>query len=239
MRVVKLMAYPVLLLAPFTGLAQAPPHLDGHRLPLQTDTFAVYVIRGNDTAQTGVLIDRLVSDGQVLTRLYAQEDAVLGPQDDSIVSRIADLRPIAYHSRTDRHIAHLQFRGKRVDGWMRLPNDDSVAVDVQLPGLVYDGSSYDLVVRASDLREGFQLTVPAFLEGSNTVGSIDGHVAGSEVVDGADCWVFEAHFAGMPVTFWIDKETRALRRQLMQISVTIGVLFTAPPRQRANLRATQ
>lgn len=225
------------LLAPPLA-AQARPHLDGRLLPIEADTYSVYILQGRDTLLTGSLIDRLFSDGRSLTRVYAQEDRVLGPQHDSIVSRLSDLRPLAYHSLTTRELSHFTYTDDRVRGWSRLANGDSVEVDVPLPDLVYDGSSYDLVVRAAELRDSFALTVPAFLEGTNTVTSITGRVTGSAVVDQHECWVFEAHFASMPVTFWIDKRTRALRQQLLQPSVRFGILFAAPHPDRHGTRAS-
>jgi hypothetical protein len=209
------------------GLAaqSAPLRLDGRRLPLQVDTYAVYVIRGRDTSRSGILVDALMTDSVRLVRVYDQRDLILGRQTDTIVSRLEDLAPIAYHDHSIHRIANLAFAGGRVDGWTRLPNGDTVGVHVLLPTSVYDGTSYDLVVRSAELRDSLQLTVPAFLVGSNTVGEIDGRVAGSATVDGMDCWVFRANFTGMPVTLWIDKRTRALRRQLMQVTDNIGILF--------------
>lgn len=233
---VALLVTAALMAVPLAG--QERPALDGHRLPLQVDTFAIYILRGRDTVRTGSLVDRLLSDGHLLTRIYSQVDQVMGPQDDSIVSRLADLRPVTYHSRSDSHLADLRFADGKVSGWSILPNGDSTSVEVPLPELVFDGNSYDLVVRAADLHDGFTLTVPAFLEGSNTVGAISGRVTGSEVIGRADCWVFEAHFAGMPVTFWIDKRTRALRRQLLQPSVQFGILFTSPAPPKGGRRAS-
>jgi len=83
-------------------------------------------------------------------------------------------------------------------------------------------------VRASDLREGFRLTVPVFLLWPNSVVAITGGVTGSEMVNGHDCWVFAADFAGMPVTFWIDKKTRALRRQFLKFWKHGGALLVTP-----------
>jgi len=216
------------LCCPIGAAAQtAELRLDGRRLPLQVDTYAVYVIRGSDTARTGILFDALLTDSVRLVRVYDQRDLVLGRQVDTIVSRRADLTPIAYHDRSLRGIADLAYAEGRVDGWTRLPNGDTVGVHVLLPTPVYDGASYDLVVRSAELRDSLQLTVPMFLVGSNTVGAIGGRVAGSATVDSADCWVFRANFAGMPVVFWIDKRTRALRRQLMQLTDSFSILFTS------------
>lgn len=213
------------------ALAQADRSLslDGRLLPLQVDTFAVFVIQGRDTIRTGTLIDALRASGGRLTRIYSQSDRVLGPQLDTIISNVADLRPVSYVSASPTGIRHLTYSPGVVTGWSRLPDGDSAAVRVSLPPTVYDGASYDLVVRASQLADDFALTVPAFMAGPNAVGSVTGHVTATATVDGHACWVFNANFAGMPVTFWIDKSTRALRRQLMQPRVDFAVLFTRPP----------
>jgi hypothetical protein len=198
--------------------------LDGRRLPLQTDSFAIYIIQGRDTVRTGSLIDVLRADGPRVTRIYSQTDRVLGPQLDTIVATLPDLRPTSVRSASAQGLRRLVYSSDLVAGWTRLPNGDSVSVRVRLPAVVYDGASYDLVVRSSALAAGFTLTVPAFIVGPNTVIPIVGRVTASAVVDGHQCWVFEANFAGMPVTFWIDKTTRALRRQLMQPRVDLAIL---------------
>ena len=218
--------------------AQQRPPLDGRRLPIQADTFGVYIIHGADTVQSGTLVDRLRVEGRLLTRIYTQRDRILGPQDDSIVSDLADLHPVAIQSLSGMEFIRLDYTAGHVTGWARLPNGDSVGVDAPLPDPVYDGSSYDLVVRAADLADGFELSIPALLEGSNTVTTINGRVTGSAAVDGHDCWVFQAHFANMPVTFWVDKQNRALRRQLLQPSVGFAILFAAPPPIHAGTRAS-
>jgi hypothetical protein len=212
--------------------------VDGRRLPLQTDTFAIYVIRRGDTVRTGTLVDALRMDRDRLVRVYDQQDQVLGPQLDTIISRLRDLAPIRYSDRSRTRVAQLDFVAGRVDGWTRLPDGESLGVHVKLPARTYDGTSFDLIVRSAELRDSLELAVPVFVAGSNTVPTIEGRVTGSALMDGADCWVFRANFTGMPVTFWIDKRTRALRRQLMQPVVDASILFAAPrPPARAG-RAT-
>ncbi len=214
------------------------PNIDGARLPLEVDTFRVYLIRGHDTTETGFLIDALRADGGRLTRVYDQRDLITGHQLDTIVSRLPDLSPVSYHDQSKQRIAQLEFALGRVDGWTRLPDGESLAVHERLPAGVFDGTSYDLVIRAADLRDSLQLTVPSFILGPNTVSAIVGRVYGSDSVDGADCWRFRANFTGMPVTFWIDKRTRALRRQLMQPTVDLAVLFAKPRKRSRGGRAT-
>lgn len=212
--------------------------LNGHELRLGTDSFAVYLIRGTDTTRTGWVIDALTSDGSRLTRVYTAVDRVLGSRLDTIVDRLSDLTPIAYHSRSSQLIAHLAFDRSGAKGWVRLVNGDSQPVTVPFSGTVYDGASFDLVVRSSTLVQGLNLVVPTFVAGPNSVTSVHGTVTGSSVVDGHPCWVFAGEFGTLPVTFWIDKSTRALRRQLMQLRVDAAMLFAAPPRNDPRKRAT-
>ena len=188
----------------------------------------MYIIRGSDTTQTGTLIDELRSQGNRLIRIYSQTDRVLGAQLDTIISNAADLSPSFYSTRSPEGIVHVTYTSRTVAGWRRLANGDSASVKAALPAVIYDGASYDLIVRASPLSDHFTLSVPAYLEGSGSVASVDGRITGSESVDGHACWVFLGTFSGMPVTFWIDKATRALRRQLMQPRFDLAILFGAP-----------
>ena len=218
--------------------AAVPNTVDGRRLRPGADTLAIYLIRGSDTVRTGTVIDRLWVDDARLNRVYSSVDQVLGNRLDTIVSRLTDLRPISYRSRSSRLAAQLVFDRDTVAGWLRLVSGDSVAVRVPLAGTVYDAASFDLVARASDLRDDLRLAVASFLVGSNTVGSLEGRVDGSADVDGRACWVFKAVFGGLPVSFWIDKESRTLRRQLMQLGVDTSVLFAVPRAATSPKRAT-
>jgi hypothetical protein len=206
-----------------------PPKVDGHRIPLQVDSFAIYLLRGRDTLRTGWVRDEISSDGVNLTRVYASDDKVLGAQLDTIVDRLSDLAPVSYRSRSSSLVAQVRFDSLAASGWIRLINGDSSSLAVPLPRPVYDGTSFDLVARAGELAEGVTVNVPVFLVESRSTASFPGAVTGSESVDGHDCWVFRGDFGSMPVTFWIDKSSRALRRQLMQIESNVSILFTGTP----------
>lgn len=217
---------------PLPGQVGAAHPPDGHLLPLQCDTFAIYYVWDTDTVRTGTVVDVLRSEGDRLIRVFDQADHALGPEFDSVISRVEDLAPVAYHGASDDRIAHLQFGASSITGWLRRENGDSVSLDLTRPAVVYDGFSYDLVVRASALEDGYQLTVPVFVLGPNSIVPITGRVTGSELVNGHDCWVFAADFAGMPVTFWIDKKTRALRRQFLKFRRNGGALYVTPAEPR-------
>lgn len=217
----------LMLVAPVICRAQTPPHLDGHRLPARTDTLIEYVVKGADTVRSGYVIDQIaVSDSQII-RHYAGRSKAMGELLDSIVDRARDLRPLSIDEHSSGMAEEVHFGADSATGWMRTPGGDSVAVRESLPRVVYDGSSFDLVVRASDLADGFALTVPVFEVGSNAVSSVGGRVTGAEVVAGHECWVFKGHFSAMSVTLWIDKQSRQLVQQYLQPSVNFGILLTA------------
>ena len=212
--------------------------LDTKLLALRVDSLAVFLIRGNDTVRTGSIIDELRIEGKHLVRIDAMSDRILGNTVDTIVSSLEDLRPLKYSTHSPSQVTHLSFRSTEVTGWSRLPNGDSTTIRTELPTVVYDGASFDLVIRASPLAPSFELTVPSFLVGPNTVGKLTAAVTGTEIVAGRPCWVVKAHFASMPVTFWIDKENRSLRRQLMQPRIDMSILITIPKPRGASGRAT-
>ncbi|MFI5235899.1 MAG: hypothetical protein ACHQXA_09325 [Gemmatimonadales bacterium] len=205
------------------------PRVDGHRIPLQVDTFAVYLLRGRDTIRTGTVRDQVTSDGTNLIRVYSTTDRILGSDLDTIIDRLDDLAPVAFRGRSAEFVARINFSATAATGSIHLVNGDSVQLDLVLPHPIYGGTSFDMVARAADLREGLKMTVPAFLVESRAIASLPGEVTGSAVIDGHDCWVFRGDFGTMPVTFWIDKRTRALRRQLMQMRIDMGILFTNGP----------
>ncbi len=209
--------------------SDAPAKFDGRRLQLTTDSFASYFIRGTDTTLAGTVVNILTADGKLLTRIYTSVDPLVSHY-DTIIDRRDDFRPVAHRSYSGGRVARLDFDSTAVKGWMRLPNGDSVTVNAALPPLVYNGASFDLIVRASELGDGFRLSLPAFQMGANVVATMQGRVTGSDTVDGRPCWVFRGDNAGIPVAFWIDKDTRALRRQVIQFRVDAMHVLSAPGR---------
>lgn len=218
--------------------AQTAPRAipDGMQLRPGVDSLAMYLIRGTDTTQTGMLRDELTvlapptpGAPERLQRVYVSVDRVFGSRVDTIVDARRDLQPITFRSVTDRGQETIDFRGGRATGWLRLSNADSVAVDVRLPATgAFNASSFDLVLRAAPLRAGWTGTVPGFIATSRAVTDFQARVTGTEVVDGEPCWRVQAEFGGTPVTFWIGTTTRVLRQQVMQVRPDVQILFRHP-----------
>jgi hypothetical protein len=211
------------------------------RLTTGIDTLGIYLVRGTDTVSTGLLIDALSITEHVgrkaLLRVYRSTSSLLGTRLDSLVDAFSDLSPIAHRSTNSQGAERVDFDAGNARGWIRIANDQVVSVDAALPSGTINASSFDLALRASDLRDGARFDMRGFAVSLRAVQPLDALVAGSDTVDGADCWRVESTFAGRPVTFWIGKTTRRLHRQLMTVRPGIAILFSrvrrVPPGSRS------
>lgn len=231
----------LLLLAARAIAAQEPAvaRPDGRLLRAGTDSLAIYLVRGDDTTETGVLVDELRvidRDGTpAFQRVYRSVDTLLGWRIDTLVDVQATLAPIQHRSRSDKTLEFLDFTRDSIAGWIRSATGDSAVVQLALPAATYNSSTLDLVLRASPLREGWEATIPVFLPGTRAVMQVPARVAGSEVVAGEDSWRVSTDFMGLPVTFWVGKGTRSLRRQAMALRPGVVLLFNkAAPKRVAS-----
>jgi hypothetical protein len=215
------------------------PGIDGDRLALMVDSMTIYVVRGQDTVPAGMLWDELTrveeNGVDLLHRVYRSRDRVLGMRVDTLVDHYSTLIAVRHRSRTARTEALLDFSEQRVVGWVRLPDGDSTAVDVAVPLAVYNGSSFDLVIRSAPLAYGWSADVPSFVASTRTVVPLRARVVSREQIDGEECWRVDGDFGGTPVSFWIQEHTRDLCQQVMQIGPEMQILFrrvTADERPR-------
>ena len=229
------------LLLPTTASAQRSLGVDAGRLAVGTDSLAIYYVSGTDTTRTGTLRDELtmVEEGgrRLVRRVYGTVDRLLGTRLDSLTDIASTLEPVRHRSRTDRGREALDFAAGRVAGWLWLADGDSVRVQAAVEAGVINASTFDLALRASDLREGWQAEIPAFLPSTRSVTALTARVAGVDSVDGESCWRVEAVFAGTPVTFWIGQRSRALRQQVMRLRPDAAILFRRPVTATAPRRA--
>ena len=206
-----------------------PTDIRPSRLGLGTNSLAVYIIRGPDTTRTGIIRDELArvdtSGRTLLRRVYQTDDRVLGVGLDTIVDTFDSLSPVSVRSRSADDTEFLDFSRGAVRGWIRLANGDSVTVQATLPAPTWYNGTFDLVLRSAPLHTGWTATVPAFSSSTHGITPLTARVTGTDVIRGNVCWRVEAHFGSLPVTFWIDTTTRALRRQVMQPRVDFQILF--------------
>ena len=231
---VRLCSLMILAVTATGALAQTPtgPQPDGRRLRLGTDSLEVYIIRMGQPQRTGYLIDRLdtvrVNGETMLRRISRTTDAVLGSSVDTLVDAFATLQPQRVSSRPNRGTEHLDWRLDRVVGVVEEPDAPARSIDSPRPTGWYSSASFDLILRASPLADGYRISVPSFSgrQGSHV---LTANVARSEVVEGyGDTWRIEADVAGLPVTFWISKTSRRLVRQIMHLSPTMKIMFVSP-----------
>lgn len=217
-----------------SALAQTPvgPQPDGRRLRLGGDSLEIYVVRLGQPKRTGFLIDRLdtvrVNGETRLRRIYRVTDSLLGSRVDTLVDAFATLQPRTVRSRSDRGIERLDWQTSRVIGVVEEPDSPTRSVDSPLPKGWYSSASFDLILRASPLSDGYEVAVPTF-SGFGGSRVLTAKVVGSEAVEGyGDTWRIDADFAGLQVTMWVSKSSRRMVRQVMHVSPVMEIIFVAP-----------
>jgi hypothetical protein len=222
----------VLLIGTVHAQSKPVAGLDPRRLQVTTDSLEIYVVRQGDRQRTGTIVDALdtvrVSGELRLRRIYRRTDAVLGNGVDTLVDAYADLRLRLVDSRSDGGgVEHTEWRDGRVVGVVEQGGNTTRQVDTAAAGGVYSSASFDLVVRAAPLTQGYTLTVPAF-SGRQGAKTLSARVAASETLPGLGAtWRVEADVGGRAVTFWISKDSRRLVRQLVRVTPGIEILFLA------------
>ena len=200
------------------------------------DTLEVYLVHGGNRRRTGMVVDQCqVSSNTAeptLTRVYRSEDALLGNRVDTIVDSWKSLAPRQYHSHSSSETVQLDWEGTRLHGMIKSNDKPSLtAVDEEFRQDAYDGASLDFILRASPLAPNYTTAVPLYVEGRGII-TVTAKVAAEEVIDGRPSWRVDADFGGMPVSFWIAKDTRQLVKQVMHVSGA-EIEFIAPRRPQA------
>ena len=113
----------------------------------------------------------------------------------------------------------------------------SIAASALADWRSFNGASVDLILRASPLADGYAVTIPTF-SGAQGLTAVSARVAGSESVGGIDAWRVDASFADLPVTFWIDKVSRRLVRQVMRPADGVEIEFIRADANRTRRVAT-
>jgi hypothetical protein len=214
------------------------PHPDGRLLRLTTDSLEVYVVRHGQSQRTGLIVDRLdtarVNGEVVLRRVYRTNDAVLGTSLDTLIDALPDLHARSVRTAGSRAIEELDWKGDRVTGAVEQKGKAERGIDERVPeGGGYSSASFDVILRASPLAEGYAVAVPAF-SGQEGAAVLTARVVGSEDISGyGETWRVDADFSGMSVSFWISKTSRRLVRQVMRIAPGAEIHFVAPRRAAA------
>lgn len=212
--------------------AKIVPRLNPRLLQLSTDTLEVYLVREGDRQHTGTIVDALdtvrVSGELRLQRVYTRTDTVLGNGVDTLIDAFADLTLRRIDSRSDGGgVERVELQDGRIVGSIEQSGKRTREIDRAAAGGMYSSSSFDLVLRAAPLANGYKLTITAFAgrEGAKTVSA---KVVGSEnVAPFGATWRIEANFGERSAIFWITKDSRRLVRQLVRVTPGIGFLILA------------
>ena len=117
-----------------------------------------------DPERTGFLIDRLDTirvDGEtMLRRIRRTSDAALGSGADTLVQSLATLQPRSVRSHSDRGVEHLDWQTSRVVGVVEDPDSPARSIDSPRPAGWYSSASFDLILRACPLAEGYGVAFP-------------------------------------------------------------------------------
>ncbi|HMA24119.1 MAG TPA: hypothetical protein VKP00_08990, partial [Gemmatimonadaceae bacterium] len=147
---------------------------------------------------------------------------------DTLVDAFADLRLRLVDSRSEGGgVEHVEWRNGRVVGVVEQSGTATRQVDTAATSAVYSSSSFDLIVRAAPLAQGYALTIPAF-SGRQGAKTVSAKVAASETLPrlGAT-WRVEADLGGRSATYWIAKDSHRLVRALVRVTPGIEILLLA------------
>ena len=213
------------------------------RLRTGLDSMQIYLVRNGQPIHVGMLWDRLDvvehEGAPAVRREYRTENRAFGPEEEVYLYRLPRLTAIS----VDDHGTSpqmLEYRADSVTGW-RMEGSARRTLARVVGRDAYDGSVFDLLVRAGGLRPGYETEVAAYVSEMDSIVTLRARVTGSEAVqvEGgrmADTWVVEMDFAGLASTLWIDKETRALSRQTIELSPQITMLMDRLPVRDAEER---
>ena len=206
--------------------------LNPRLLRLATDSLEVYVVRQGKQARTGTMVDALDTvrvNGELrFARVYSRTDALLGNGVDTLVDAFADLTLRLTDSRSEGGgVEHVEWRNGRLTGVVDQSGRPTRQIDTATAGAVYSSASFDLILRAAPLANGYTITLPAF-SGRQGPKTVSAKVAGSETLPrfGAT-WRLDVDFGGRSATFWITKDSRRLVRQLVRAAPGVDFLILA------------
>lgn len=226
-----------LVMVPGLGVAQTPTspvELDTTALRPGIDSLAIYLSRNGQLQRLGTLWDELalIDSGGAsrLRRVYRTTNALFGAHLDTIYSTWPDLKPISRKTDAERTRGSIVFRQDSVVGWTHTPPESRRAIRLRADPALYDGSSFDLLLRAAALRHGAAIAVHGVTGTTDTAVVLRARVTGSDRLatewgGSADVWIVEMDFAGLQSTLWIDKRSRALIHQIIRLGPGVAIVM--------------
>ena len=212
--------------------AKSVAGLDPRLLRLTTDSLEVYIVNQGERYRSGTIVDALDTvrvNGELrLQRIYSRTDVALGNGIDTLVDALADLTLRLVDSRSDGGgVEHVEWRNGRIVGTIEQSDKPRRKINVAAPGGMYGSASFDLILEAAPLADGYTVSIPAF-SGRQGPKTVSAKVAGSEKLPrfGAT-WRVDVDLGGRTATFWITKDSRRLVRQLVHVAPETEILILA------------
>ncbi|MBB4635389.1 hypothetical protein [Longimicrobium terrae] len=209
------------------------------RLSPGADSMYVYVVLRDRQVYAGTVHDELRSVAQngspALLRVYRSNMGILGVRVDTMISAVPSGATL-YASSTGTQPWRVRYAADSITGTRTDAQGVSRRIARAFRGPAYDGTMFDMMLRAAPLAQGYQFRVNAYHAMADSAMTVTATVAGSELVEvegsrPVDAWRVNVDFAGTEVTMWIDQNTRALVRQLIQSPPYGAMLMTrVPPR---------
>jgi hypothetical protein len=196
--------------------------------PIRTglDSMAIFLVRQGTPAAIGQLWDEIVpapgSQDHAWRRVYRTQNQVFGPHLDTTVVPLPALTLIGRRTRSALFSDSLVGDNGRIRGWYQQGQKPPTTVTRDLPAGVIESSFYDLAVRAAPLAPGYTLTLSGYTSSQDSVLTLSSTVQGEEEITQRDgqkraTWRVEMTFGGLPSVMWIDKDTRALVKQTIDL----------------------
>ena len=218
----------IALLVPLESGAQTSRAIDGHRVPLGTDTVRMELLRGRsrEPIRTAVTIvqRREVTPGDTVLEHISHWLAPGGTIEraDTFGVALATMLPRYYRSRSAKNADSVEWTSLRVHGQISgVDGPGSVEpVDQTLTAPSYGFEALGILVRAAPLAKGYKAKLAMF-DPRFGVGPLELKVRGEEQLAGGRAWKVETEYAHIPQTFYVDQATG--RIALHQFHIGRGV----------------
>jgi hypothetical protein len=223
----------LLLLGP-AGLSAQQQQPDLSRLRRGTDSMSIILVRNGDEVPVGQLwdeiIDTSVRGAPALRRVYRTVNAVFGPHAETTVVRTPKLNLLTRRTYAQLASDSVAVGDDSIRGWRDVGQQGRQPIARQADSTAIDGSMFDVLLRAAPLGPGYRIQARAYISTQDTIGVLTAWVTGASPIRQrdmriVDTWVVAIDFLGLSSTLWIDKESRALVRQVITLSPEIQMLM--------------
>ena len=223
----------LLLCAP--ALAAQDDAIDVTRLAPGTDSMAILLDRGGLGLPVGTLWDELAvvrEPGQpaALRRVYRTVNRATGSHLDTTITTLPELR-LLYHRAVEGGVRDsLAAVGDSLVGWVMDSSGARQPLRRAVPAGQVEMGLFDLLIRAAPWAPGLVVRAEAFIPAVDTTFELTARWAGEEDVtlrsgEVAGCWRVESEIAGLVVTSWVDRRTRALAKGRIQLTPEIAMVM--------------